>query len=276
MDEKNEARPFKIRLAAIDLDGTLLTGDKRITKGNAEAVRKAMQSGALICIATGRAWPGAKEFVQALRPNCPVITSNGAMIVHPETEEILFERCLDRQDAEKVFELGVQRDVTQIVWSDNQLYSSKKDELSDDYSRRFGKIAAKRIGSLSELGERKILKILWYFPDPVAEQMLPGVPAEQFENVCVVTSEPNFLEFFSSSVSKAEALRKVAEFCGVLIEETAAIGDAGNDIPMLKEAGIGIAMGNAAGTTKSKADRVTKDNEHDGVAYALKNICGLY
>lgn len=276
MDEKNEACPFKIRLAAIDLDGTLLTGDKRITKGNAEAVRKAMQSGALICIATGRAWPGAKEFVQALRPNCPVITSNGAMIVHPETEEILFERCLDRQDAEKVFELGVQRDVTQIVWSDNQLYSSKKDELSDDYSRRFGKIAAKRIGSLSELGNRKIQKILWYFPDPVAEQMLPGVPAEQFENVCVVTSEPNFLEFFSSTVSKAEALRKVAEYCGVLIEETAAIGDAGNDIPMLREAGIGIAMGNAAETTKSKADRVTKDNEHDGVAYALKNICGLY
>ena len=87
--------------------------------------------------------------------------------------------------------------------------------------------------------------------------------------------DPNFLEFFSASVSKAEALRKVAGMCHVPVCETAAIGDAGNDIPMLKEAGIGIAMGNATEETKTQADAVTLDNEHDGVAYALKNICKM-
>ena len=274
MTEKKETGK-KIRLAAIDLDGTLLTGAKTISGTNAGAIRAAMDAGAYICIATGRAWPGAKEFIRELRPNSPVITSNGAMIVHPETEEILFECCLSAQDAGTVFDLGTERDVTQIVWSENRLYSSKINELSEDYSRRFGKMPAKKITALSELAGHEIQKVLWYLPEAMAEQTLPSVPVERFRNVCIVTSDPNFLEFFSASVSKAEALRKVAGMCHVPVCETAAIGDAGNDIPMLKEAGIGIAMGNATEETKAQADAVTLDNEHDGVAYALKNICKM-
>lgn len=269
MSRNMETQP-KRKLIAIDLDGTLLTNDKRISSGNRAALRKAMDAGVFVCIATGRAWPGAKAFVSEIKPNCPVITSNGALIVDPETEEILFERCLSKKDAETVFALGEKLGFTQIVWCGNRLYASRINELSDDYSRRFGKIPAVKIGSLADLDGRDILKILWYIPGGKAAANLRNVPSERLENVTIVTSDPDFLEFFSSSVSKAEAVRLIAARCGVSPCEAAAVGDACNDIPMLQATGFGIAMENATDEVKKAAAAVTGDNESDGVARAIE------
>ena len=258
------------KMIAIDLDGTLLTRDKRISPRNMEALRKAMDEGVFVCIATGRAWPGAKAFASEIKPNSPVITSNGALIVDPESEEILFERSLLQKDAEIVFALGEERGITQIVWCGNRLYASRINELSDDYSRRFGKIPALKIDSLADLKGSDILKILWYIPGGKAADNLPIVPRERLENVTIVTSDPDFLEFFSGSVSKAEAVSWIATRCGVLPREAAAVGDACNDIPMLRATGFGIAMGNAADEVKKAAAAVTGDNESDGVAMAIE------
>lgn len=269
MRKSTEAKP-KRKLIAIDLDGTLLTKEKRITEGNKAAIRKAMDAGVFVCIATGRAWPGARAFADEVKPNCAVITSNGAMIVDPGTGDILFERCLSKKDAAAVFALGRERDITQIVWCENRLYASKINELSDDYSRRFGKIPAVKIDSLEELGEADVLKILWYIPGGKADDVRLTVPTERLGQVTIVTSDPNFLEFFSGLVSKAEAVRIIAERCGIRTDEAAAIGDACNDLPMLRETGFGIAMGNAAEEVKKSVDAITDDNEHDGVAKAIE------
>ena len=269
MSENAEAKP-KRKMIAIDLDGTLLTKDKKITEGNLAAIRKAMDAGVFVCIATGRAWPGARAFAAEVKPNCPVITSNGAMIVDPGTEQVIFERCLFKKDAEFIFALGEEQGITQIVWCGTRLYASKINELSDDYSRRFGKIPAVKIDSLDDLGDTEVLKILWYIPGGKADDMRPAVPAERLSEVTIVTSDPNFLEFFSNRVSKAEAIRLIAKRCGIRTDEAAAIGDACNDLPMLKETGFGIAMGNAAEEVKENVDAITDDNEHDGVAKAIE------
>ena len=91
-------------------------------------------------------------------------------------------------------------------------------------------------------------------------------------DVTVVKSQPEFLEFFHAGVSKAKALASVTARFGIAMEETVAIGDADNDIPMLKAAGYAVAMGNGSTGAKSAAAWITDDNEHDGVAKALSRL----
>lgn len=257
---------WKPRMLAIDLDGTLLTEAKEITADNLAAVRRASEAGCHVCIATGRAWPGAREFVRRLGCTVPVVTSNGAMIIDPRDETILYDLELNTQDAQSIYRLGEQIGVTQIVWTKNRLFGSREDELLLDYSRRFGKIPGKLVPSIEQLTTEGVSKILWYFPEESSGEYLRAVPEELTERVCVVTSSPHFLEFFNCNVSKAEAVAMVAERLGTELSDVAAIGDAGNDIPMLVRAGLGVAMGNATGDVKEIADMVTDDNEHDGVA----------
>lgn len=257
---------WKPRMLAIDLDGTMLTDAKEITAGNLAAIRKASEAGCHVCIATGRAWPGARDFVRKLGCSVPVVTSNGAMIVNPTDEAILYDLELDAQDAREIYRLGEQIDVTQIVWTKNRLFGSRENELLLDYSRRFGKIPGRPVPSIGQLVEEGVSKILWYFPEEDSGKYLCAVPEKLTERVSVVTSSPHFLEFFNCGVSKAKAVAMVAERLGLDFSDVAAIGDAGNDIPMLAHAGLGVAMGNATEDVKEMADMITDDNEHDGVA----------
>lgn len=261
-----------IVMLAIDLDGTLLTDDKRISDANARAIREAMDAGVKVCIATGRAWPGAKEYARELGVDAPVVTSNGAMIVDPVTEEVLFDLGLSGEDARAVYARGEQEGLTQIVWSKCQFFASRMNELAVDYGHRFGRMNPTAVPSIDELCERGVSKILWYCPNEDAEEYRKKVLDVFGERISVVTSMPSFLEFFHRGLSKAEAVRRVADRYGIRMDEVAGFGDAGNDIPLLQMTGIGVAVGNASDEAKQAADLVTADNEHDGVALAIREI----
>lgn len=95
---------------------------------------------------------------------------------------------------------------------------------------------------------------------------------EEFESVNFSTSNPAFLELFSGKVSKRIAMQRLAEALSVSAEQTVAVGDGLNDIPMLEFAGLGIAMGNASSEVKAIADEVVGDNDSDGVATAIERF----
>ncbi len=262
----------EITMLAIDLDGTLLTDDKRISAACAEAIRDAMNAGLKVCIATGRAWPGAKEFVREIGTDVPVVTSNGAMIVDPVTEEVLYDLGLTEEDARAIYARGEQENLTQIVWSKCQFFASRMNELAEDYGHRFGRMNPTAVPSIDELCERGISKILWYCPNEDAEEYRQKVRDEFGDRISIVTSMPSFLEFFHDGISKSEAVRSVAERYGITMDKVAGFGDAGNDIPLLQMAGLGVAMGNGSNEAKQAADLVTADNEHDGVAQVIRMI----
>lgn len=258
------------KMIAIDLDGTLLTDDKRITAYGKQTICDAMEAGNIVCVSTGRAWPGARKFAHELEVTAPVVTSNGAMIVDPVSEEVLYDLKLSFEDAKQIYELGLQVGVTQIVWSGCQLHGSRMDDYLKDYSKRFGFMEPIVIDSIEQLREKGVSKILWYFPEPEADGYLEKVPKELREHLNIVTSTPFFLEFFHKEVSKAAAVGMVANRYGIDWSQIMAIGDAGNDLPMIRMAGIGVAMGNATDDVKKEADDVTADNEHDGVAQVIR------
>ncbi|MBR4813260.1 MAG: HAD family phosphatase [Lachnospiraceae bacterium] len=268
---------MSIRMLAVDLDGTLLTDDKRISDTNREALTRITAEGVRVILSTGRAWPGAKGFAAELGLGLPVITSNGAMIVDSATEEILYQRDMETEAAFFVIEEGVRRGTSQIIWSRNRLYGLPVNERLQDYGRRFGRMTPQP-APLAMLEEDGISKVLWYDTEEnIAQWEKELAPredrsTERFPNTKVVTSTPTFLEFFHRGVSKATAIATVAAMYGIAKEEIAAIGDADNDLPMLAEAGLAIAMGNGTERVKAAADRITLDNEHDGVAYAVEHF----
>lgn len=265
------------RMVAIDLDGTLLTDDKRVSEGNLAELRRVIAQGVHVIISTGRAWPGAKPFVRMLGLTLPVITSNGAMIVDSGSEEIMFKKDLSPEAAKIILEGGRARMTSQIIWSANRLYGLPLDERLADYGKRFGLMEPKPMPPIETLFDIGVSKILWYdAPEHIAawvSEAQQGILFDKMpENVTICKSLPVYAEFFRGDVSKAKALEAVASMFGVPMEETIAIGDADNDLPMLTAAGTGVVMGNAEESVKAAADFVTRDNEHDGVAYALSQL----
>ena len=258
------------RMFAVDLDGTLLTGDKRISEANKKALKQATESGIHVVLSTGRAWPGARAFAEELGIRVPVITSNGAMIIDGATGEIMYKKDMEPEAAREIIEDGVRIGTSQIIWAENQLYGLPIDERLIDYGQRFGKMDPLPLPPVESLFEVGISKVLWYDTVERSEQLWGEL--KQYRDTVVVRSDPHFLEFFNIGVSKAKAIVAVADILGVKREEIAAIGDADNDLPMLETAGLGIAMGNANERVKAAADRITTDNEHDGVAYAVHHF----
>lgn len=257
------------RILAADLDGTLLDSRGEISLRTSRAICEAVRSGLLFVVSTGRPFQGVVKYRSFLELQAPVITYNGAMIVRPQTGEVLFEQGLERDSAAAILKLGRACGTTMCIWSHNQLYGNVLNERIYDYKKLSD--TEPLLADDTLLLEKGITKIVWYdTPERVRrfqeelEGRLPGV--------AFCTSKPCFLEFFSRRVSKAAALEQIGRWYGVSREEIAAIGDGCNDLDMLKYAGLGVAMGNAPPEVKQTADWVTRSNNEDGVAEVIERI----
>lgn len=260
--------PYK--LLAVDMDGTLLDSDRNISKKNMKALLEASEQGVLVVVATGRALKGVTKYRELLKLNAPVITYNGSMIVHPATDEILFEQELVAEDARKIIRLGLECETTMCIWSDNQLYGNVLNDKIHDYKTYSG-VEPVLIEDYDMLYKQGITKILWYDAPAKLKELELKFNEESFfkETVCC-RSMPFFLEFFNSKASKGQALKKLGELYQIPLSEMIAIGDADNDISMLEFAGISVAMGNADERLKKMVDYVTSSNDENGVAEVIQ------
>lgn len=268
----------KFKMIAVDLDGTLLTNDKRISAVNEQAIHDAMNAGIKVCLCTGRAWPGCRQFAKQLNTNCLVITSNGAMIMEPDFQggslnaNIFYNETLSEADAMNIYAQGNAWNASQIVWYNNTLYGNRIDERLLDYGNRYGKMEPTLCSDFETKAKNGISKILWY-SDPETIMTWRGMGAHELSpNVTVCTSEPDFLEFFSNRVSKAKAIKLVADKYNIDLSEIVAVGDGTNDLPILEAVGLGVAMGNASDEIKKVCGHVTLTNEEDGVACLIHDI----
>jgi len=262
----------KIKLVAIDLDGTLLDNDRKISPRAKKTIRGVRKKGVEVTLATGRMFASARPFAQELGLNLPLITYQGALVKISDTGEVLYHRNVPSHLAQKVVKLAQEWNYPINFYVDDCVLVEKMTPQALDYARKYN-VLVEEVGDLSTLAHLQPIKLLVI--NEREEEL------NRFEEECrrifgeslhITKSLPEYLEFMHPEATKAKGVEAVANHMGIEREEVMAIGDSYNDLEMLKYAGLAVVMGNAREEIKAVADYVTSSNEDDGVAEALEHL----
>ncbi|WP_270165070.1 Cof-type HAD-IIB family hydrolase [Paenibacillus sp. SYP-B4298] len=241
------------KLIALDMDGTLLNDRSEISPSNAEWIHKALDAGYIVSFSTGRGFQSALPFAEQLELTTPMITVNGGEIWH--RPHVLHRRTyLADGTVERLHALAEQYGTWFWGYTVEGIYNRER-------------WLAPGVAPSS----MHWLKFGFDTPDTAARQAIID-EIHRWGSLEVSNSSPTNLEINPPGVSKASALR---ELCGLLdmdMSQVVAVGDSLNDIAAIREAGLGIAMGNAQEAVKEAADLVTVSNNEDAIAVILKNI----
>ena len=245
--------PF--RLAAIDLDGTLLGPDKQISPANRAAVRDLQNAGVRVVLASGRRHENMTRFHQSLGLEGPMVSAQGALVKEVETGAVLHQRYVPADLAVEVVRHGLEEGMSLIYYLDEGIHMSGFDRHTRLYQSRGGDELIDS-GKMEHLAGRSPQKIIWLESPERIASTFPSVEARYQGRSDTLVSDPEYLEFMAYGISKAVGLAVVAERYGIDSSEVLSFGDANNDVTMLQWTGLGVAMSQSTPAAKAAANRV--------------------
>ena len=254
-----------VKLFVSDLDGTMLPDGNVVSAENIAAVRCAVEAGVTVTIATGRMFEAALPVARALGVDVPIISYNGGLIKSP-SGRVYEEHTVDPALAHDIIAFCKERGWYIQSYSGGVLRYVEACDESRFYENSQKLTGWDGLFAHTE-GNCKLLLVTKELSVTLARA--EAVLAAFGERVDVTRSADCLIEIVPKGISKASALRSLAEKLGIAIEETMAIGDAYNDLPMLKAAGKSIAMGNAFPEVKEVTDYETLTCEENGLAAAI-------
>jgi hypothetical protein len=271
------------KLIAIDLDGTLLTPDRRITPRTHRALHVAVESGMLVVICTGRGLPQTVDVIGEIEIRMPLVLHNGAMIAEYPEGRVIERFPLRMNSAHRAVKamkgIGMTPAVYDWVSGEHLLVCEKGTSPNPALSRYLmGKGPALRwvddlIGYLDHDVTQIMTIDLRSLVFEVIERLEREVPEARIITSGRVYSDRYwFLEVLDRRASKADALERLGEMYGISPRQMVAIGDNFNDVNMFQQVGLSVAMGNAPDEVKAIADVVTSSNEEEGVAEIIERL----
>lgn len=262
---------FPYRLAAIDLDETLLGPDHRISVRNRRAVHALRTQGVTCVIASGRMHEATTRFAKELGLNAPIISYNGSMVRHLHTGEVWHHVRVPADAAAEVITFCAEHGHHLNYYLNDHLYVAERGYWAEFYVRQTGS-PMEVVGDLRPLRGTEPTKMILIDTPEVTDNLLHYFQ-ERFSSTLYITkTNPEYLEFMNPSTNKGVALALVAERLGICQEETLAFGDGRNDVPMITWAGLGIAMGSANPEVRAAADRIAPPYDEDGLAQAIEEL----
>ena len=260
------------KLIFLDLDGTLNNDEKRITDKTYTALMDAQRQGVCIALASARPSPGLfkeRDILHLSEYGGILMSYNGGRIVDAATNSILFETSMDLSQTKSILRQLESLPVTPILDDSKQFFVTDKNGYKVPYECQNNHMICSEVANLADFLDFAPVKILI----SVEPEVLPGIKAQiaSFlpKDLTVVQTAPFYLEIIPAAINKGQGVLDTCSALGIDPAETMAFGDAENDIPMLRAAGIGVAMANAAPSVKDAADYVTLSNNDDGIAAAL-------
>lgn len=262
-----------VDLIAIDMDGTLLTPENKVTDKVKDALHQARQAGIKIVLCTGRPFPGVINYLKELdleQEGDYVITYNGALAQKTDTGEIVAHHTMNHQDFLRLASAAEEAGIHFHAINNDGVFTPNKDISEYSAYESWVNHVPLRYRSVDEMDSHtSYSKMMMIDNEEILEAGIKKLPTELWEEYTVLRSEPFFLEFLNKEASKGTALKDLGELLGFKRERLMAIGDSGNDIDLIAYAGLGVAMGNAVDAVKDVADAFTSTNSEDGVAEAI-------
>ena len=270
------------RLLAVDVDGTLVNSRDELTPRTQQALRRARRHGIEVVLATGRRYSRTLPLVEPLGLDLPLVTASGALIKHPRNHQTLYQASFDRDLLRALLSAIAARGYDAVLYTDSYAQGfdfycprlSVEDEELADYL------------ALNPGCGREWPQLMTDPPEGVFAGFATGTRQEmlalerqlvrQFgSRISVhVLRSPRYLGFMCElapeGVTKWSGICRLARQWGISAHEICAVGDDVNDIPMIREAGLGIAMGNALEAVKQAADRVAPSHDEDGLAQVVE------
>lgn len=260
-----------------DLDGTLLTTDKRVTPATAKALREFVGDGNHFAICTGRDINSARSVYCGLGLTLPgsfVIAYNGGQIYDVDKAETVYRTGIDFDTVREIYQLADEYGIYVHTYSDDYILAREEHECLEFY-RRVIKTPVKFLGDklfdFMKIPPCKVISIELH--DHEQQERFRYAAEEKFKGkLDIMYSNTYYLELIPKESGKGEALKRLCKYLDIPVENSIAAGDGDNDISMIEAAGVGVAMINAPDSVKASADIITKlDNDHDGLAAIISS-----
>lgn len=256
-----------IKALFFDIDGTLVSFNSHaIAPSTVEALTIARQRNIKIFISTGRPFGFITNLKAIEHLVDGYITANGAYCFTGET--VVSCHPMDNSDVAAIINDAAENDYPLVVDAERTIVVyNNKPIVHRLYVEGFGVDTLDFGKTLEDIGGERILQIS---PFITVEQ--ETALASKVRNCTFGRWHPDFADITRSNIDKAYGLQEMAGHFGIETSQTMAFGDGGNDIPILRMAGIGVAMGNALDNVKQAADYITTDVDHDGISNALRHF----
>ena len=272
---------MKTGIIAVDLDGTVLDAEKKVTERTLAALEAAAESGIWVVPATGRILKGMPEEILKLGWIRYMILANGATVWDRGAESCLYRAEISAETGLEVFRWLDGFPVIYDCYQDNQgwmtasMWENAEAYAPSPFYLQHIRTLRRPVPDLKEHIRRSgtsLQKIQAFCRTTETQRELIGRTAERFPQLAVSTSVARNVEINDGRANKGAALTALAERLGIPMGKVAAFGDGTNDLSMIRAAGMGVAMGNAAEAVKAAADRVTAGNGEDGVGIAVETL----
>lgn len=267
----------RYRMLALDIDGTLVNSRDEVSPATAQAIRSAAAAGIRVVLATGRRYSRTVPLVAPLAIDSPLITASGALVKTPHDHRTVFCAefpppllvevvrlidglghhpflCADTYGQGFDFYQPPSANINPETEEYLQLNPGEGRIDNDFFARPPAAFAAFALGTKRQMLDLEAA-LAAAFPNQLALHVLRSPRYRGF-----------FCEIAPAGVTKWSAVRRVAKAYGFVDEEICAVGDDVNDLPMIRGAGLGVAMGNAVEAVKQAADRVAPAHDDDGLA----------
>ena len=283
------------KLITIDIDGTLLNSNGEISVENKNAISKAIKKGIEVVLASGRIINSIKTIANELGANKYLIAGNGALVFDIQNNEIIYSNYIEKQKVIEIINICEENSIFYTISTEDTIITKSlnynvlfytSENLKNEQNKRINiTVIQDIINYINQYEKNDFLKITVCDADQIVftrilEKLkkiddIDVLDISHISRKQIATTTQNieiaycYTEITNKNVDKWSAVKFLAKKLNIKDEEIICIGDNANDLEMIKNAGLGVAMKNGLSVVKDEANVITKSNNDDGIAHII-------